>query len=435
MADNPALNPSNNKSTRIFKNFGLLLGGRAGAAIFNVVAIAIMARVLGTANFGLVILVHTYIFIINGIISTKSFEAIVRYGLPARMNDDQSALKNLFSSSFSMDVIAAVLSYFVAIIAAPTIGHLLASDGAFTQWMPWYALVLLAAGTSTAKGVLRLYDRFGSLGIQLGFGPFIRCIGVLIAWWMEADVAGFLIAWGAGYVAENLLLHCLAYRELRLQLKGSMWQRPHLAKLIHEHNDFWHFMRVTYLQGVLDLLPKQVATMLAGIFLGTSAAGLFRIARELATVVSKPALLLRQAVFTDLTRLWTQQDPSFRSITFKTAALSGGAGMVLALLAIPFGGLLLGLLFGEEYIPAHSLLVLLLISASLELATSSLHMAAYAMNKAGRIVIINVTAMLIYLASFSSLTPIFGLIATGWAACATASVALIGAYFLVYRSK
>ena len=176
--------------------------------------------------------------------------------------------------------------------------------------------------------------------------------------------------------------------------------------------------------------------MLAGIFLGTSAAGLFRIARELATVVSKPALLLRQAVFTDLTRLWEQRDPSFKKVTAKTALLSGCGGLFIALLTVPFGGLLLSAFFGDEYIPAHALLVFLLVSASLELATSSLHMAAYAMSKAGRLLAINITAILVYLALFAGLTPGYGLIATGWAACAGSLSAIIGAYYLVfYRTK
>ena len=75
-----------------------------------------------------------------------------------------------------------------------------------------------------------------------------------------------------------------------------------------------------------------------------------------------------------------------------------------------------------------------MLAASMELATSSLHMAAYAMNKAVTIVVINVIATLVYLTAFALLTPVYGLIATGWAACLMAGIALLGAGWLMWAA-
>ncbi len=419
---------------RVFKNFGLLLGGRVGAALFTVVALAIMARELGVEAFGLVILVHTYVLIINGIFSTKAFEAIVKYGLPAHLNNDQASLKNLFSASYCADVLTAVISCLMAILLAPWVAEWLDSDQQFANWMQVYGLVLLATGTSTAKGILRLYNKFAALGFQLGMGPLVRCVLVVAAWLTEGGPVSYLAAWGVGYLVENLMLHWQAWMQVSQQLQAPRWHKPQISRLARRHPGFWPFVGVTYVQGTLDLLPKQLATMLSGIFLGTSAAGLFRVAREIATIVSKPALLLRQAVFTDLTHLWETRDPRFKTLPVKTALITGSVGLLLALLAIPFGQAVL-LLFGDGYQQAHWLLVVLLAAASMELAASSLHMSAYAMNKAVSIVLINLFATGVYLAAFAWLTPLYGLIATGWAACLMAAIALLGAAWLIWRLK
>ncbi len=431
----PTPSPQNSSpeySPRVLKNFGLLLGGRVGAAVFTVMALAIMARELGVETFGLVILVHTYVLIVNGIFSTKAFEAIVKYGLPAHLQGNTEVLKNLFSSSYAADVLTAVISCVAAIALAPWIGGLLGSDQQFANWMQFYGLVLLFAGTSTAKGILRLYDRFAALGLQLGLGPLARFLAVVIAWQLEWGATGFLVAWGLGYIIENLILHYQAWRQVSIKLTQPRWVRPQPQVLAVQHQGFWPFVGVTYVQGTLDLLPKQIATLLSGLFLGTAAAGLFRVAREIATIVSKPALLLRQAIFTDLTRLWEDRDPRFKAVPIKTALLTGAIGVLLALLAIPFGSQVLLLMFGDGYQQAHGVLVVLLLAASMELATSSLHMAAYAMNKAVTVVVINVIATLVYLTAFALLTPVYGLIATGWAACLMAGIALLGAAWLMW---
>ncbi len=428
-ADQPTHTP------RIFKNFGLLLGGRVGAAVFTVIALAIMARELGVEVFGLVILVHTYILIINGIFSTKAFEAIVKYGLPAHLNGDENRLKNLFTTSYWADLITAVISCLAAIVLAPQVSEWLGSDRQFAQWAQVYGLLLLFAGTSTAKGILRLYSKFAALGFQLGLGPLVRFLLVLLAWRLDGGAESYLAAWGVGYLVENLMLHWQAWGQIIQQLNAPRWCRPEIRLLAHQHAGFWPFVGVTYVQGTLDLLPKQLATMLSGIFLGTTAAGLFRVARELATIVSKPALLLRQAVFTDLTQLWENRDPRFKTLPVKTALITGSAGLLLALLAIPFGEFVLLALFGEGYQQAHWLLVILLLAASMELAASSLHMSAYAMNKATIIVLVNIFATLCYLIGFALLTPVYGLIATGWAACLMAAIALLGSAWLVCSLK
>ena len=71
-------------SKRVLRNFGIVLRGRGLAAIFNLAATALMAHALSAVEFGLVILLHTYVLAVRGILNFRTFEAIVKFAFTRR---------------------------------------------------------------------------------------------------------------------------------------------------------------------------------------------------------------------------------------------------------------------------------------------------------------------------------------------------------------
>ena len=69
-------------SKRVLRNFGIVLGGRGIAAVFTLLATALMANALEAREFGLVILLHTYVLAVRGILNFRTYEAVVRFGGP-----------------------------------------------------------------------------------------------------------------------------------------------------------------------------------------------------------------------------------------------------------------------------------------------------------------------------------------------------------------
>ena len=67
---------------RVLKNFGVVLRGRGIAAVFTLAATALMANALPATEFGLVILLHTYVLAVRGILNFRTYEAMVRFGVP-----------------------------------------------------------------------------------------------------------------------------------------------------------------------------------------------------------------------------------------------------------------------------------------------------------------------------------------------------------------
>ncbi len=400
---------------RVLRNFGVVIRGRALAGVFSVAATGLMANALPAAEFGLVVLIHTYVMVIRGALNFRTFEAVVRFGIPLNDSSDIDGFRSLLRSTLVVDYSAGTLAMLVSMAGASVAGMFLHWDTETIYWATGYSLVILATANGTPNGILRVYDRFDALGTQYAVAPFLRFVSVGIAWWLEAPMEVFIVAWGAAFALGHFYMTLRGFAELRKHVKTRLWAGFSWRDLTGRESDFWKFVGVVYWQTNIDLLPKHVSVLLAGGLLGPAAAGLFRLAREISTILAQPALVLREVLFPDLTRSFHADDGALRSIPVRTAVLAGSAGLVIVALSIVFGKSILAVV-GPEYIPAAPLLSLLLLAASFDLASASLRAAAYAMGRAAAILKIHVIGIAAYFAAFFLLTTMLGLTGPGLAA-------------------
>jgi O-antigen/teichoic acid export membrane protein len=399
---------------RVLTNFTRVLRGRGIAGICSVVATGLMANALPVEQFGLVILLHTYIMVIKGFVNFRTFEAIVRFGIPMHDKGEEAKLKSLLRSTVVVDFSSTVVATLVALAAVPFATWMLHWDAQMSNWAMWYSLVLLTTPVNTSSGLLRLYDRFDVLGIQHTVGPLVRMVLVAIAWTVDAPMLVFVVVWGLGFCLGNLYMIVRGFAELSGKLQTPLWQGFRWRELREQDSGFWRFVGVVYWQTNVDLIPKHLSTLLAGNLLGPAAAGLFRLARETSSILTQPAVTLREVLFPDLTRAWNAQETSFSQLAFKTALIAGGGGLLCAAFAYVAGTPILALV-GADYVPAKPLMVLLLVAASFDLASASLRAAAYAMGHASRLLHISLLGIVVYVGLFYLFTSYFGLIGPGLA--------------------
>jgi O-antigen/teichoic acid export membrane protein len=374
-----------------------------------------MAHALPVEQFGLVILLHTYIMVIKGFVNFRSFEAIVRFGIPLQEAGEEDRLKALLRSTILLDCSASLLAVFIGVCAVPLVAGYLHWDAQLSGWASIYALILLTTPINTGSGILRLYDRFDALGLQYTVSPLIRLLLVTTAWLMDASMLMFILAWGISFCLGNLYMIGRGLYELKGKLTSGLWTGFRWSDVRDQGSEFWKFIGVVYWQTSIDLLPKHLSTLLAGSLLGPAAAGLFRLARDASTILNQPAVMLREVMFPDLTRAWSKDSADFKGNAFRTALYAGCVGLVFVGVAWLFGAQLLGLV-GEDYVPARTLMVLLLVAGSFELASASLRAAAYAMGRASRLLHIHVIGILFYIGLFFVLTKYMGLNGPGLAA-------------------
>ena len=417
---------------RVLKNFGVVIRGRGIAAAFSVLATGLMANALPATEFGLVILLHTYIMVIQGVLNFRTFETIVRFGIPLGDAGDDKGLRSLLRSTMMIDIAAALLATILGITAAPLAGHFLQWDSDMVGWAPMYSLIILATANGTPSGILRIYNRFDALSVQFTIAPALRFLMVSIAWAMDAPMPVFIIAWGSAFAVGHIYMIVRGLKELKTHMKSSLWSGFHWREICNRPREFWKFTGIVYWQTFIDLLPKHVSMLLAGALLGPAAAGLFRLAREFSTVLTHPAMLLREVLFPDLTRSFHAQDGGFQSVPWKTALIAGASGLAFVILSLFIGRPVLGFI-GEEYVVAAPLLSLMLLAATFELAGASLRAAVYAMGQASSILRIHLIGIVTYMALFFVLTPMTGLIGPGLAGIVSSLLVFALTGFLIKR--
>ena len=408
----------------VMKNFGVVLRGRGIAAVLSVASTGLMANALSVRDFGLVILVHTYLMVVRGALNFSTFEAVVRYGIPLAESGEQSRLNGLLRATMVVDIAAAVIAMLMGMAAAPLAARNLHWEEGMAAWAVVYCLIILVTANGTSNGILKMYDRFDALSVQFTVGPALRFVMVAAAWALDAPMVVFLIAWGSAFAAGHIYLFVRGLVELRARNDVPLWSGFRRADLVNREEDFWKFIGVVYWQTNIDLLPKHVSTLLAGALLGPAAAGLFRLAREFSTVLTQPAVMLREVLFPDLTRSLHTEEGGFSKLPFRTALIAGSIGLAFAALSLVIGPPILRLV-GEDYVQASALLSLLLLAGAFDLAGASLRAAAYAMGRASSILRIHILSITTYITAFFVLTKTIGLNGPGFAAILGSLLALL----------
>ena len=420
---------------RVLGNFWILIRGRGAAAILAFAATALMARALGPVEFGLVILMQTYVLLIRALLDFGTMDAIVRFGVQAHDASDNHSLGKLIKVCRRIDKQVSIMAALLALFVAPVAGPALGMDTKHVMLLMAYSTVLFTPGAGSAAGILRLFDRIDIIGRQMTIAPTLRFLGVVIAWSLGAPIEVFVAIWGAAYVSENAYILWQAKHKCRAKINHALAGASLKNVSIDDFDGLRHFLWVTYWQSNLDLLPKHITTLLVGHLLGPAEAGLFRVAREIASILARPALLIRQVVFVDLSRSWKQASDAFDVVAHHTAMLGSALGLTFVVVSYFLGEYLLGGLLGSQFIAAKDVLTLMLLAATLDLATSPLLSGLYAMGQAIKTLRITMVSTALYLVMFVLLTRHFGLIGAGLAASAGASLTLAGMIMLIRSNK
>ena len=415
---------------RLLRNFGLLFGGRAGGAVLGLAATALTARGLGAEAFGLVVLVHTYALLFQGLFNPHSFEAVVRFGVDS---DGQPRHQLLLSTFLRLDLAVALLGCVVAVglvvAARPLFGW---SDQA-SNWAIAYSTIVALSPVATMIGILRLRDRFDLLALQSGVRQIVRFAGVGTAFWVQAGPAWYLLAWYLGLLVEQVCLIGWGWRETRRHGQALDLRRARWADLVGQFPGIRRYTAAAYGQSLVDLGNKHGLTLLVGGVLGAEGAGLYRLAREAAKAVAWPVILLREAMLPELARLWPQARSRFLWLTTRTAVSAAAAGALLWGVVHLYAEPAVTALVGPSYAAAAPLMSWLVAAAALDLIGSPLRPAIFAIGRPGPVFRVNATAIVLHAALVPLLARYFGLYGAGIAAVCAAALSLMGLGLILRR--
>ena len=410
---------------RIFKNAALLLSGRATNGLLGLAPLSLSARGLGLEQFGVFVLLQTYVLVITALATFQSWQAVIRYGAMCLESKNVPAFQALLKFTTLLDLAGVVLGATIGYFAAPVIGPYVGWSPEVITYAQPFSLLILFTLTATPTGLLRLYDRFDILAAQAVVTPVFRLLGVGTAVFTGAPFWAYLAAWFVASFMGGAVLVYLGWREAarKGQLAGMTLS---LAGITAPHGGIMRFSILSNLHASLQIITGQMSTFLVGLLAGPAAAGLFKIGRDVATAISKPAELLNQSIYPEFARLGSRGDwQDFKSLIVRGGAVAGGGAAAMLVLSIFAGQFFIQVFFGPSFADVYWPLLLLVATAGMTLVGFPMDPALYAMGRPGIPLRIDTVVILgLYLPSLVVLTRMYGPAGAAASSLVTAAASL-----------
>ncbi len=411
---------------RIIKNAGLLLSMKSVAGVLGLIYLAVAANALGPQDFGNLILIHTYTVVVSGVAKFQSWQAVIRYGAECEDKNRNEDFQRLIKFTTLLDVVSALVAAVAAALAIPYLAPWLGWDADTANMAALYCVLIFFTITATPTGILRYFDRFDLLSLQIGVSPVLRLAGAIIALVMGAGLWAFVLAWFVAGVVASIVLIFMGWRELA--------RRPHLmprlrgpsGSLTKPHVGIWWFIWTTNLHTSIGLVKAQFSTFLVGLVLTPAAAGIYKIAVEFSSVVATPTTMLAQAIYPDLAKLAVQgTGREVGRLALRSGLVAGAAALAFLVIAVFFGEYILEVTVGAEYLGAYVVFIFLVLSAVITMFGFSLDPVMYAVGRPGVPLRINLLVTVLYVPLLVVLLLQVGVVGAGYALLAATVLTFI----------
>ena len=343
---------------RVLQNAGVLLGGRAANAVISLGYMAVAARLLGVREVGVLILINAFAQLVGEVVKFNSWQTVLHYGSGPLAAGERNKLQHVMRFTLFLDVASSLVGVAVAVTAALLFGDRLGWNPADSPKAALYCLTIMVMASATPIGLLRLFDRFDLIAAQAPISSLVRLAGSGLAFLLgAATLSSFLIVWAAGTVVAFVYLAGSAVLEMRRRglLAGFRWYGTPLTLGMP---GAWRFAWATNFNSSLDVAFTHTITIVVGALAGPVPAALWRIGRQVADALAKPARLLIPALYPELARLHVSHgEHAMRRLALQVGVVGGGVGTALLLVTVLVGKPLLTLVMGPAFAPAASIMV------------------------------------------------------------------------------
>jgi len=400
-----------------FRSAGLLLAGRSVRGVLTLAYVAVAARALGVSDFGSLMLIQTLAMAFSKLAGIPSWQTLLSYGTTPLIDNDRGQFHRILKFAFLLDGLAALSGVVLVLAVMLPAANLVAVPPVDQPAARIYGLgVIFGALASAPGGVLRMLDRFDLLAVHSTLTPVIRLLGASILWATGGGVTGFLVVWFVGWLAGTGFLWIVSLRLLVRggYLRGLTWSFFGLGR---PARGIWRFTLMAYLNSTLSMVQLRLPLLGAGILFGPAAAGLFRVAQQIAEVTVGPvARLLLPSMYPELSRLHAEERwAELRIMMARTMFLLAGLASVVVIILVLFGQSLISLIAGAGFVSAYPVMLWLAAGGALESVTAPIEPLLLSSGHAGKAAFARALATGVFVVALIVLMTALGLVGAGMA--------------------
>lgn len=395
---------------RLVRNTGYLFSANVVVAILGIFTLTIMARALGPAGFGILVLIEAYARVIDRFLRFEPWQAMIRFGADALERGRDNDFHQLIKASTLFDIFGATLSAIVAMASLHFVGPWLKFNAEEITMAQAFSASLIFSLSATPKAVLRLFDQFGTLAKISVSIAMIRFLLAATAWVLGGNLWYFVALLILHQLIQNLAMLAFAWRELDRQNHKGVWRTP-LEHLFEKHPGILKFIWNSNVNVIARASTRRFDTIIVGIMLNPAAAGFYQLSQRISIALVRLGAPLQQAVYPDIARLWSRGDfDAFRrTVMFVNITVGVIAALCVAIASLKMD-FLVPLAFGNEFAAAAPLIIIQLIGVAIFMLGISLSPALLSMGADEPLVKITLSATVAFFVGLVPLVYVFGAI-------------------------
>ena len=346
--------------SKVIDHSAHLFSNNSISLILSVVQGVLAARLLGPSGYGLIAIVMSFSSTVNGLFSFRMSEVVVRYGGEYLEKKENERAGALIKAAGLTEATVSIMAFFVVALTAGLATRFIAKTPD-VQWMfIVYSIGLLANfNTETSTGILQITDKIKLQGTINLIQSIVTALLVVGAFILKGSLAFVLIVYLIGKVMMGLGIFIVAQLHLHRVLGGGWWKTSFAS--LPAFKELARFAISSNLSATVILIFRESEILWVGFFLNSTAAGYYKVAYTIISLLSVPADPLILTVYPELNRLIVQKAwPRLRDFLRKVTILSFAYNIVLALGFIILGHWVLWV-YGAKYVAAYPALMALLI--------------------------------------------------------------------------
>ncbi|GEM_PF-4119104 len=324
--------------------------GTSSVSALNFVALGINTNALGVLLFGQLIVIQSVTELFSGIFSFKTWQSLNRFGAGDLAEGNYSRLRRRYLFALGLDFVAALAASLTAIVVFLFFIEAFGLDSE----LKWLGVVYaISAGfqiRSASVGIFRLTERFG-IPIMFNVAEAAALVvNAAVLWWIAAPLEY--------YVYSIALIHVVT--AIGVSLSGFiMVSRLEKHEGVRNNSDFGRrefmgFALAVSATGTIGIMLRRGEVLIISLLLGPAAAGLFGVAFRGAYFLARFAEAGKISVYPVIAKLVANREIGEAKRTVLRASLPvAGVALVIFLITIPFGRMVLELVFGEEFGAAY----------------------------------------------------------------------------------
>ena len=353
---------------RMLANLGWLIGGKGFGAICSLAYLAILTRTLGLTDFGHFSLIFGTSQALIAVTGFQTWRVVVRFGAEHVHHRNWDAFGRLAMLAGVLDLCGALVGCGIAYLAFYRFAGALGLAPELVDLAFWFNIASLWALVSAPTGIVRALNRFDVAVYVEAVVPLGRLIAAIIILLTGPSLARFLIAWAAVDILEALIYWIMARRLCPQSIRLS--HLKDFTGALRDNPGVIRFFIITFCSATLEAAYNNGPLLAVGYLVGTRAAGLYRLAQQVAQGLAKLSTLLARAAYAEIARARVASAlDAFRKLIRQTSILAGAGGAIVVLTVLLAGGVLLELLGGEQFAAGKPILIALVVGASFELAS------------------------------------------------------------------